>query len=376
MNGPSQTTWKELKPLKGGVSDLVAHDGSFYLLTYHRSPRGTVFQLLRSYDGAVWTSESSPLDEPTGAVPHWPSSTLLSSGAALVFWMNSESWKPDELRAKTTVGWSEPKPVKRSRNGLDSLAIGPRELFAMNSKGRDYKLYRSPDLGSTWVQVDSDDAFHPPEGFREQNTSGVGVSAEQYFVVDGKNRLHVFRADLAYADEEGNSWPKILHSRSEDEGRSFVRQLLSVPHISTVGHGPTLTVGTNPSDPDFLALVSVGAIKPGEGVYYTTSHDGGQTWKEPVNVNPSPEMRCTRPAIGVDGSLIAIAWMESQGLENLVKVAVSKDAGKSWSAGEVVGEAKNHGLAVAVLGQAVVVTSHDGDQSAVFRGALAVGGGR
>lgn len=51
VNGSSITSWEEPGALKGGVSDLAAWDGSFYLLSFHRSSPGRALGVLQSYDG-------------------------------------------------------------------------------------------------------------------------------------------------------------------------------------------------------------------------------------------------------------------------------------------------------------------------------------
>ncbi len=73
------------------------------------------------------------------------------------------------------------------------------------------------------------------------------------------------------------------------------------------------------------------------GIFCMRSADSGVTWGDKVRVDDSPEGKHLLPVIGTMGDgILAIAWQDGRESVSAIRYSISKDAGKTWGASEIL----------------------------------------
>lgn len=91
-------------------------------------------------------------------------------------------------------------------------------------------------------------------------------------------------------------------------------------------HGPALSIGKD-GVRHFSWFTAAGG-RP--GIFYARTADGGETISPAVRFG-RPEAQASRPQVLGLGDLVVVAWKELEGEAGVVRVAFSRDRGKTWS---------------------------------------------
>ena len=95
-------------------------------------------------------------------------------------------------------------------------------------------------------------------------------------------------------------------------------------------HGPALAIA---DDGSYHAVWFSGAESK-QGLFYAYSSDQGNAYSQPMSFGSSG---AKHPHLAVQGRQVAIAWLEFDGSNTLVKVMRSSDGGKHWSEPKLLG---------------------------------------
>jgi hypothetical protein len=101
-------------------------------------------------------------------------------------------------------------------------------------------------------------------------------------------------------------------------------------------HGPSLAIGR---DGIYYAVwFSGGGVR--QGSFYARSVDGGRTFSPPQRLGAA-ERQATRPYVVALNRTVWLAWKEFDGEQTTTLTAVSRDAGRSWTAPHIVAHTKD-----------------------------------
>ncbi|MBI4967155.1 MAG: exo-alpha-sialidase [Rhodospirillales bacterium] len=92
-------------------------------------------------------------------------------------------------------------------------------------------------------------------------------------------------------------------------------------------HGPALAI--DPAGVYHMAWFDDGTA--GQGLFYTQSHDGGQTIGRPMAFGDRAR-QASHPALAAAGPALWLVWIEFDGQATALKAMRSADGGQSWSA--------------------------------------------
>jgi hypothetical protein len=193
---------------------------------------------------------------------------------------------------------------------------------------------RSNDRGVTWSAS-------------KRLTNNIGYSEDAAIAVDGSN-IYVTWDDDTPGDSE------IYFKRSNDRGVTW-------------SASKRLTKNTGDSEDPAIAAAGSNIYvvwsddTPGNSeIYFKRSNDGGATWAANRRVTNNAG-RSELPAIGVDGSNIAVAWMDDTPGNREIYFKQSIDGGVVWAASKRLtnNTGESYGPAIAVDGSNIYVSWDD-----------------
>ena len=324
----------------------------------------------------MWTTRDCfPLQAQSGLHLRFNSS---SSGGAE--WMNG----PVDFKYNSHVTYGDVTP---------ELAIDTqRKLHVIWSCVTDRRppwYTSSPDLGRSWSDR------QPIEGHGWVQGNGLGLAVSE----DGKNLWAFYNnadwdADDCRSGDGGLTWQRLGYhtGNSGNPNRSYCSDAIVAGDVRYVlrkrndqldvmawddrkwaASTPTQVEGalsladdhTMVTDPTgYLSIVFSDAGR----VYCMGSEDHGGTWKDKIRVDDSPGGQQLLPVIGMtaDGSLV-VAWQDGREANSRIRYAISKNAGGSWSASNVLAPAAKSQTApdMYVVGQTLYF-SYTESRRAVF----------
>lgn len=281
---------------------------------------------------------------PVGVSKEWPGSepviAVASDGTVYVEGVGgmpngrgnvNKVWRSDDGGA-TWTDVTPPGPgQERSNDGFVAVGNGDR-VYAANVFSLSFQVYRSDDKGATWTPL---------------NVPRLPALMHRHWITPvGDRTVHVTVEALppAYAPRlvglpvDGPATPNegMWYFRSDDLGETWTQPVQIDPKVNFAGQG-NMAVSADGQKlyvPRYEEDVPVSEQTYEKGHWYLlASEDGGETWERREMFDLTSELASALPstAIDEDGTLY-VAWSQERDGVSRTHLAVSKDGGRTWTA--------------------------------------------
>jgi hypothetical protein len=240
-------------------------------------------------------------------------------------------WRSDD-RGATWVDVTPPAlGQERSNDGFVAVGNGDR-VYAANVFSLSFQVYRSDDKGATWTPL---------------NVPRLPALMHRHWIAPvGERTVHVTVEALppSYAPRlvglpvEG---PETLNEgmwyfRSDDLGETWTQPVRIDPQVNFAGQG-NMAVS---ADGQKLYVVRYEEEVPVSEQTYEKGHwyllaseDGGATWERREMFDLTSELASALPSTSIDGDgTLYVAWSQERAGVSRTHLSVSKDGGATWSA--------------------------------------------
>jgi hypothetical protein len=164
-------------------------------------------------------------------------------------------------------------------------------------------------------------------------------------VVDTEGRLFALWQEIVFSG--GSHGGEIFFARSEDGGASFT----TPSNLSRSAGGD----GKGRLSKEHWDNGSLDLIRGGEQVllaawteydgalWFSRSHDAGRSFSDPLHVAGSTAQPARGPALAARGPLVYLAWTVGEDAAADIRLAISRDSGRTFEAPRVVTETAGRG---------------------------------
>ncbi len=166
--------------------------------------------------------------------------------------------------------------------------------------------------------------------------------ASDPWVAFGPNNRAYF---LSIAFNETNPANGVFLSSSEDGGRTWGTPVTVHANSDDFDDKESMTVDTR-SDSPYLGRVYVTwdtAARNSQVLYVATSEDGGRSFRAPVAIDSGDFNIGVVPLVGPGGVVHAI-WAKFVGRQTLLMASSSNDGGETWSSPRMISESRGLGI--------------------------------
>jgi BNR repeat-like domain len=303
----AQTAWSQPVILSKGAGDAGLPDISVdpqnrFHAVWSQLPApgnpGAAITYIRG-TGDTWTDAANIINLPNGIVNSVgvladPNDVLhiVWSGGATGQVEFSQAFTRDALVA---TDWENPREIPALQ------PVGDSPHIVQGKSGNLYAVYTIPfneDRGLyLTVSTDAGQTWSDPVKVFDAGAAGWGVIHQAYLLVDSQEHLHVVWSRAALPNQE--SPEGIYYSSSTDGGTSWTKPLT----VSTdTDSRPKLVAAAD----DSLHMVWAHATSNGFELMHQWSGDGGQTWSQP---NRIPGLGVVAPEVGLAADLTGSVYL-------------------------------------------------------------------
>ena len=278
----------------------------------------------RRWDGVSWTSPVDILSVPGEAIAAFVAADVDRDNRLHVVWTgqtdfyysNAPAWQAESAHA-----WSQPRVVatdsarSKSESAIVADAAGHVHILYA-TRGDEPGIYhiRSDDVGVTWGPATE---LSGPFDRLERSFSNVQV------ITDGAGRLHA----VWQTNEKAGYGQAVYYARSLDEGQTWSAPVqLGYRDPGDFEASYPYLVSTSDSE---LHLIYLDGWHRGRS--HRISHDGGETWSEPMHILPDLEGVTGYVFPLVDGSGQMHLIINMRTVEQVGGMYYARWTGSSWT---------------------------------------------
>jgi hypothetical protein len=265
----------------------------------------------------------------------------------LFFWFSREKKTDIPMTTENTKDITITKTKVDTSEDPSSLGFSGQKKLTIDSKGNIYAAYRKKVNGFYEVFVsklhkNKSGKYDVSQTSQVSHNEGDVNQRVPSLAIDTKDTIHIVWYGADSSESDGDR--QIKYSRSEDEGKSWVREI-NISNITGYKNQdlwqehPNLLVGKN----NELYIVWEGKDQTtnNQQIKFSHSSDNGHTWSQWVDIKKQQASQSRPTIIQRDGRLYVFMYSKLNLPEMQIWYTSSKDDGKTWDTWKNISNSKN-----------------------------------